>query len=69
MLRRCSIPVRTLVEDRELQKKEILPVQHLCLGSLAYYSTLSSSVRHFAFSKERELGPNDTQRGCSENVE
>ena len=43
-------------------EKKILPVYH-------FHPTRPSFIRHFAFGKERELGPNDAQRGCAENVE
>ena len=53
MLPQCSIPVSTFVGDRELQKKDLV----FGVFALPLHSVF------LRFSKERELGPNDTQRG------
>ena len=68
LLPQCSIPVRTLVRDRELQKKDLASVT-LVFGVFGLPLNWAFLRLPFVFRKERELGPYDAQRECAENVE
>ena len=65
LLPQCSIPVRTLIIDRELQKKDLASVTLVfgVFGLPLHWAFLRLPV---AFRKERELGPNYADWECAE---
>ena len=68
LLPQCSIPVRTLARDREVQKKRSCQCNS-CVWGLWSTTPLSLPSCAICVQKEPELGSKDAERECAENVE